>query len=74
MRAPFVAPSTLLSALWNDAADLHPMTISVGMIEENRWANLVVWDTDRTCFWYRSIAGTHNGKCYTGYQTNYDQG
>ena len=25
MRAPFVAPSTLLSALWNDAADLHPL-------------------------------------------------
>lgn len=50
MRAPFVAPSTLLSALWNNAADVHP-SAPIGMIEENRWANLVVWDTEHPCFW-----------------------
>ena len=50
LRAPFIDPSTLLSAIWNDAADLHPKA-PVGMIEENRWANLVVWDTDHPCFW-----------------------
>ena len=50
MRAPFVEPTTLLSSLWNDAADLHPQA-PVGMIEEGRWANLVVWDTDHPCFW-----------------------
>ncbi len=50
MRAPFVDPTNLLSALWNDAADLHPAA-PVGMIEEGRWANLLVWDTNHPCFW-----------------------
>ena len=35
----------------------HP----VGMIEENRWANLIVWDTDHPVSGkYRSFTSTHN--------------
>jgi cytosine/adenosine deaminase-related metal-dependent hydrolase len=50
MRAPFVSPENLLSALWNHPADLHPQA-PVGMIEDGRWANLLVWDTNHPCFW-----------------------
>ena len=50
MRAPFVAPESLLSTLWNHPADLPPQA-PVGMIEDGRWANLLVWDTNHPCFW-----------------------
>ncbi len=50
MRAPFIDSPVLLSALWNHPADLHPQA-PVGIIEEGRWANLLVWDTNHPCFW-----------------------
>ena len=50
MRAPFVSTENLLSTLWNHPADLHPQA-PVGMIEDGRWANLLVWDTNHPCFW-----------------------
>lgn len=50
MRAPFTDSANLLSAVWNHAGDLHPAA-PVGSIEEGRWANILVWDTNHPCFW-----------------------
>ena len=50
LRAPYSSAQAALSSVWDKAADLHPQA-PVGIIEEGRWANLVVWDGNHPCLW-----------------------